>query len=188
LGEVVVWMSISIDGYMEGPERQIDWHAVDEELHTYFNDRIRQAGALLGGRVTHQLMESFWPEADQDPEIPQVMKEFAGIWRDKPKIVYSTTLEEAGWNTTIVREVVPGEVRALKSVYEGDLIVGGGRLATSFAERDLIDEYCIYIHPVILGDGVSLLDAPYRPVQLTLIETRVFGNGVVMLRYQRPKG
>src|SRR4051812_48529706 len=104
----IVWMlSVSVDGYMQGPNRELDWQIVDDELHDHFNEELRAMGAFLGGRVNHELMASVWPTADQDPSTPRPMAEFARIWRDMPKIVYSRTLQEAGWNSTIVREVVP---------------------------------------------------------------------------------
>jgi dihydrofolate reductase len=107
-------MSVSLDGFIEGPDREIDWHRVDAELHRHFNEVIRKFGGLLDGRVTHEPMAGFWPTADQDPGSTAEVAEFAAIWRDIPKFVYSRTLERADWNTTIVRDVVPDEVRALK--------------------------------------------------------------------------
>src|SRR5665811_181449 len=111
-------MSVSVDGFMEGPDREIDWHQVDDELHSHVNAELATMGAFLDGRVTYQLMTAFWPTADADPSSPRPVAEFARIWRDMPKIVYSRTLERADWNTTIVREVVVEEVMALRSCLE----------------------------------------------------------------------
>ncbi len=80
--KIVLMMGVSLDGYIEGPDRDISWHVVDEELHQYFNDTISQMGALLGGRVTHELMAAYWPTADADPDASPVEVEFARIWRD----------------------------------------------------------------------------------------------------------
>ena len=110
----------SLDGFIEGPNREIDWHLVDDEVHTHFNDLLRGMGGFLMGRVTYELMAGFWPTADTDPESTQPMLEFARIWRDMPRIVYSRTLEQADRNTTIVREVVPEEVMELKRQPGGD--------------------------------------------------------------------
>jgi len=85
-------MSVSLDGYIEGPNREIDWHLVDDELHRHFNDRLKGMGAFLSGRVTYELMASFWPTADSDPASTPPMVEFARIWRDMPKIVYSNEM------------------------------------------------------------------------------------------------
>src|SRR5256884_1204956 len=141
-------MSVSLDGYIEGPNREIDWHMVDDELHYHFNEQLKGMGAFLSGRVTYELMAAFWPTADSDPSSTKPMIEFARIWRDMPKIVYSKTLQRADWNTTVVRDVVPGEVGQLKAQPGGDLVLSGADLARAFMERDLIDEYLIQVHPV----------------------------------------
>jgi dihydrofolate reductase len=143
-------------------------------------------GAFLSGRVTYELMAGFWPTADADPSSTGPMVEFARIWRDTPKIVYSRTLERAGWNTTIVREVVPQEVRQLKARAGGDLALGGADLAATFLRQDLVDEYRIYVHPVRIGRGKPLFAPSDATVQLQLAESRTFGNGVVLLHYRRP--
>jgi dihydrofolate reductase len=186
MGNIVLMASISVDGYIEGPDREIDWHLVDDELHRHFNQLLAGMDAFLSGRVTWELMAGFWPTADQDPDSPEPMVEFARIWRDTPKVVYSRTLREAGWNTQIVREVVPEEVRALKTRHPGDLVLGGADLAAAFLDRDLVDEYRIYVHPVRIGRGKPLLAPSDTRAELRLVESRAFGNGVVLLHYRRP--
>lgn len=182
----IIWtMSVSFDGYMEGPNREIDWHMVDEELHRHMNDWLARAGGFLGGRVTYELMEAFWPTADQDPAAPPTIVEFAQIWRDMPKVVYSRTLERVGEKATVVRDVVPSEVLALKAQPGGDLVVGGGDLGAEFARHDLIDEYRLYVHPIVIGRGKPMLRPSDANVPLSLIESHTFGNGVVLLRYER---
>ncbi|MEU3463475.1 dihydrofolate reductase family protein [Streptomyces sp. NPDC006733] len=183
--KVILMMSVSLDGYIEGPERDIGWHQVDDELHQHFNDEIRALGALLSGRVTYELMADFWPTADKDPESSPVMAEFARIWRDIPKIVYSRTLERAEWNTTIERDVVVDDIRALRAAPGGDLAVGGADLAATFLRLDLVDEYRVYVHPVTIGRGKPLFPVADTRRTLRLRETRAFGNGVVLLRYER---
>lgn len=185
----LVWMmSVSVDGYMEGPDREIDWHMVDDELHRHMNDWLGEAGVFLEGRVTYELMADFWPTADQDPAASPTVVEFAGIWRDMPKLVYSRTLARADWNATVVREVVPAEILALKAQPGGDLVLGGSELAAEFARHDLIDEYRLYVHPVIIGRGKQMLQPSAAKVALQLVEAHTFGNGVHMLRYERRSG
>lgn len=186
--KIVLMMSVSLDGYMEGPHREIDWHLVDEELHGYFNEDLRGMGAFIDGRVTYELMAQFWPTADEDPSAPGPVRDFARIWRDMPKIVYSRTLERAEWNTTVVREVVPAEIEALKAEPGGDLMLGGADLGAAFAAHDLIDEYRIYVHPVLLGEGKRLFPPAAGRKALRLAGTRTFGNGVVLLRHVRERG
>ena len=184
--KIVVPMSISLDGYFEGPDRDIGWHLVDEELHDHFNEELAAMGAFLDGRVTYELMAGFWPTADTDPASTGPMVEFARIWRDMPKIVFSRTLERAGWNTTVVRDVVVEEVMKLKAEPGGDMVLGGADLAAAFMRHDLIDEYRLYVHPIVIGGGRALFQPSDAWITLRLAETRSFGNGVVLLRYQRP--
>ena len=184
--KIILAMQVSLDGFFEGPDRDISWHMVDDELHRHFNQQLSTMGAFLDGRVTYELMEGFWPTADQDPAAGAVMAEFARIWRDMPKIVYSRTLTSAAWNTTVVRDVVPEEVLALKEQPGGDLALGGAELADTFRRLGLIDEYWLYVHPVLIGRGRPLFKAADSIAQLRLLETRAFGNGVALLRSEWP--
>jgi len=183
--KIVLHMSVSLDGFFEGPDHDIGWHRVDDELHTYVNEHLAPLSAFLEGRVSYELMEGFWPTADQDPGISPPMREFAGIWRDMPKIVFSRTLEHVGENAEVRREVDPDEIRALKEEPGGDMAVGGADLADAFRRHDLIDEYRLYVNPVLLGRGRQLFAPADTPSDLRLVETHVFGNGVVLLRHAR---
>jgi dihydrofolate reductase len=184
--KIILMLSVSLDGFIEGPDRELDWHMVDDELHTHFNEQLSAMGAFLSGRVTHELMAGFWPTADTDPTSTGPMVEFARIWRDMPKIVYSRTLDHADWNTMVVSDVVAEEVMELKAQPGGDLALGGADIAAAFMRHDLIDEYRLYVHPVVIGRGKPLFPASDTKIALHLAETRTFGNGVVLLRYQRP--
>lgn len=180
---VVLTQSVSLDGFMEGPDRDISWHRVDDEVHSYLNRHLAAMGGFLSGRVTHQLMAEFWPTADQDPANAGPVAEFARIWREMPKIVYSRTLDRADWNTTVVREVVPAEVRALTAQPGGDLALGGANLAETFLRLGLVDEFHVLVHPVLVGAGTPLFHQ--ARANLRLLGTRTFGNGVVLLRHER---
>jgi dihydrofolate reductase len=182
---IVLMTSVSLDGFFEGPGGNLDWQLVDDEVHTEFNQVLRAMSAFLDGRVTYELMADFWPTADSDPESSPPMVEFARIWRDMPKVVFSRTLESAEWNTTVVRDVVPEEIRRMQAQPGGDMAVGGAQLADTFRKHDLIDEYRLYVHPVLLGRGTQLFRPADTPARLRLVETRTFGNGVVLLRYER---
>jgi dihydrofolate reductase len=182
--KIVLMMSVSLDGYIEGPDQEIDWHMVDDELHRHFNEQLGAMGAFLDGRVTYELMAAFWPTADTDPASSAPMVEFARIWRDMPKIVFSKTLERADWNTTIVRDLVVEEVMELKAQPGGDLALGGADLAAAFMRHDLIDEYRLYVNPIVIGQGKPLFQPSATRIDLRLAGTRSFGNGVVLLRYR----
>ena len=181
--------SVSVDGFMEGPDHDLGWHMVDDEILDHHNAWLAGAGAFLDGRVTYELMAAYWPTADRDPDTPRPVAEFARIWRAVPKIVWSRTMAETSeWNTTVLREVVPADVVELKARPGGDMVLGGAHLASEFARLDLIDEYRLYIHPVVIGRGTPALRPSDAKVPLNLVENHTFGNGVVMLRYQRRAG
>jgi dihydrofolate reductase len=139
----------------------------------------------MHGRVLYELMAAAWPHADTDPASTPPMVEFAKIWRETPKLVYSKTLDRADWNSTIVREVVPDEVQTLKAQPGGDMSVGGADLAAEFISQDLIDEYRIYVHPVLIGQGKPLFQPSHAHYPLRLAATHRFSNGVVLLHYAR---
>jgi dihydrofolate reductase len=186
--KIVLFMSMSLDGYAEGPKREIDWHRVDDELHGHFNDRLRAMSGFLTGRVTHELMASYWPTADEDPAAPARVAEYAAIWREMPKTVYSRSLhgtDRLEWNTIVKHAVDRVEILALKAQPGGDLALGGAGLAASLSELDLIDEYRVYIHPVLIGRGRPLFQTVDMRQDLGLVDTRTFGNGVVLLHYAR---
>ena len=182
---IVVSTSVSLDGYFEGPGHDLSWHLVDEELHAHFNDSLAAMSVFLDGRVTHELMASFWPAMAEDPDAEPVLAEFGRIWVEKPKIVFSRTLEDTRWNTTVRREVDPAEIRALQAEPGGDMVVGGAMLVDSFRRLDLIDEYRIFVHPVLVGAGTQFFRDAAALTSLELLETKTFGNGVVLLRYGR---
>lgn len=184
---VVAQMGVSLDGYFEGPDGDISWHRVDEEMLTYINQQLASMSAFLFGRVTYEQMEAFWPTADQQPDSAPSTVEFAGIWRTMPKVVYSRTLATAGDNATVVPDVVPDEVRALQALPGGDMVLGGAALGAAFRRHDLIDEYRLYVNPVLLGRGHLLFGPGETPTDLRLVETRTFGNGVVLLRHERSR-
>ena len=185
--KIIFMMSVSVDGFFEGPNHELDWQTVDDELHRHFNEQLGAMGAFLDGRVTYELMAGFWPTADRDPSSTGPMVEFARIWRDMPKIVFSRTLERADWNTSVVRDVVPEEIMELKAQPGGDMMLGGADLAAAFMRHDLIDEYRLYVHPVVIGQGKLLFQRSDTRIRLRLAEARTFGSGVVLRRYQRPE-
>jgi dihydrofolate reductase len=157
---------------------------VDEELHSCFNEEAREASAFLCGRRMYELMTDYWPTAGSGPSATPAEVDFAGIWRDKPKIVFSGTLDEVGWNSRLVREDAAGEVARLRAMPGYDMGVGGPTLAATLVRHGLIDEFRTYVNPVVLGAGKSFFPPLEDRVALKLLETRSFGWGVVMLRYE----
>jgi len=171
-------LSVSLDGFFEGPGGDISWHHVTEELHRDMNAVLGASGGLLNGRRNWQLMAGFWPDVASDE--PEVMQEFSAIWKRLPQHVFSTTLDSVEHGATLHRslDVVP----ALKAQASGDLYAGGGTLAAELARRGWVDSYVLHVNPVVLGAGTRLF-APGERQDLRLVAHKTYADGVVQLSY-----
>jgi len=187
VSKLIYSMSVSLDGYVATPDRSLDFVYVDDELHEVFNEEARSVGTMLYGRRMYELLVGYWPTGDQDPNATPAMRDFARIWRDKPKVVFSSTLDKVDWNTRLVRRDAMEEVRRLKQQPDNDMDVGGPTLASTLIEADLVDEFRMYVNPVMLGAGIPYFPRLGRRLDLHLIETRKFRGDVVHLRYERPR-
>jgi dihydrofolate reductase len=185
VSRVIYSLSVSLDGYVESATGSIDWTSPDDELHAFFNDETRGMGTLLHGRRTYELMASYWPTADQDPSAPATRADFARIWRETPKVVFSRTLDAVAWNSRLVREGAVEEVARLKQQPGNDMMVGGATLASTLIRHDLVDEFRLFLVPVVLGRGKPYFPGLDRQIEVRLVETRTFGSRVVYLRYER---
>jgi dihydrofolate reductase len=183
LRKLIYSMSVSLDGYIAGPGGNIDWSGPDEELHRFHNQEVRELSMHLLGRGLYETMV-YWETADRDPSMPEYQREFAGIWQELPKLVYSTTLEEVEGNSKLVREVVPDQIAELKAEPGKDIAVGGAGLASTFMKLGLIDEYRLFVNPVVLGAGTPYFPALKERIGLELVETRAFDSPAVYLRYR----
>ena len=183
MGKLIYLMNVSLDGYVETPDHALDWTTIDDELHEWFNDHTREVAASLYGRRLYELMAAYWPTAQTDPSATQVMRDFARIWLETPKIVFSSTLASVAWNSRLVRGDIADELARLRTEFDGDLEVGGPTLAAAFIRRGLIDEYRLVIHPVILGAGTPFFPPLEAPIRLRQIDSRRFDSGVVYLGY-----
>jgi dihydrofolate reductase len=181
--KLIYSMGVSLDGFIAGPGGEIDWSAPDEELHRFHNQQTRELGAHLCGRRLYETM-TYWETAGEDPSAPEHELEFAGIWKRLPKIVFSTTLESVVGNARLAAGGVAEEVATLKEQPGKDLAVGGAGLASSAIELGLVDEYRLFVSPVVLGGGTPYFPALEERIDLELIETRTFGSRVVYLRYR----
>jgi dihydrofolate reductase len=193
MGKVVYWMSVSLDGFIEARDGSIEWGMPDEVLFRSLTDDARRLGAFLNGRRTYEQMAGFWQTAGQDPSAPErvgdldpgLVAEFARVWRSKPKVVFSRTLTSVGPNARLAREDVAVEVARARQEVQGDLGVSGPTLAATLMQRGLVDEYRLFVRPIVLGGGKPYFGALERPIALRLVETRTFPGGVVLLRYER---
>jgi dihydrofolate reductase len=182
--ELIYSMGVSLDGFIAGPDGEIDWSAPDEELHRFHNHQARETGAYLYGRRLYEVM-AYWETADEKPSAPEHELEFARIWKDTPKIVFSKTLEKVEGNASLVRNGVAEEVAKLKEQPGKELAVGGAGLASTFMKLGLVDEYRLFVSPVVLGGGTPYFPALDERINLELVETQTFGSRVVYVRYRR---
>jgi len=184
---VVFSMGVSLDGFIAGPNGEIDWSAPDEELHRFHNEQTRELGAELCGRRLYEEMV-YWETADQNPAAAEHELEFARIWQALPKIVFSSTLETVEGNARLATGGPAEEVARLKEQPGKDVAVGGAGLAAGFTKLGLIDEYRLFVSPVVLGGGTPFFPALEDRIDLELVETRTFGSRVVYVRYRRTDG
>jgi len=182
--KVIYSMSVSLDGFIAGPRGEIDWGAPDEELHRFHNQQARELGAHLCGRRLYEEM-LYWETADENPSAAEHELEFARIWQSLPKVVFSKTLQKVEGNARLASEGVAEEVARLKEEPGGDLAVGGAGLASALIKLGLVDEYRLFVSPVVLGGGTPYFPALEQRIDLELVETRTFGPRVVYLRYAR---
>ena len=180
--KVIMFNMISPDGYFEGPDRDINWHQVDEEFNDFALEQLSSADGLVFGRITYQLMASFWPTPAGLEGEPAT----ASWMNSLPKYVFSKTLEKVGWNNT---QLISGEavemLKKLKQETGKDLFIfGSADLAATFTKHSLIDEYRLMVNPVVLGAGVPMFKDTEEMIKLTLIHMKVFRNGNALLSYQ----
>jgi len=178
--KVICQLSVSLDGYIEGPNREIDWHLVDDEFNAYAVQMLRASDVLIMGRKTYDLMAGYWPTAaDSDLAVKDKMN-------STPKLVFSRTLKRLEWqNSRLATGSIADEVARLKQVPgEGVLPVGGSDLAASFLEQGLLDELRIILTPTLLGAGKTLFDGIRKRYPLRLLSTRTFKSGNTALIYE----
>jgi dihydrofolate reductase len=181
---VIYSMSVSLDGFIAGPDGDIGWTAPGQDLFRFHVEQTREVSAHLCGRGLYETM-LVWETAEAPRFGPDEL-EFARIWKAIPKVVFSTTLEQVQGNAQLADDDVAGEVAKLKEAPgEGVVAVGGAGLAATLIELDLIDEYRLFVLPVVVGGGTSYFPARDRMIDLELLETRTFGSRVLYLRYLR---
>lgn len=185
MGKLIYTLNVSVDGFVETPDKSLAWTKVDDELHRWFNDDLREMDASLYGRRLYELMSAYWPTAGSDPAATEAMREFGRIWLETPRIVFSTTLPSVDFNSRLVRGDVGDVLARVRGEFQGDLEVGGPNLASQFVRRGLVDEYRLMVHPVVLGAGTPFFPQLDAAIDLHLAETRTFDSGVTLLRYER---
>lgn len=182
MGKLIYTAIASLDGYVADSQDRFDWAVPDDEVHAFINGLERPVRTYLYGRRMYETMAP-WDEARRTTDGPQVVREFASIWQRAEKVVYSTTLQAVTTAKTRVEPVFePGAVAELKETSPSDISIGGANLASHAARAGLIDEYQLFLVPVIVGNGRSWL-ADVTRVNLDLLDERSFRNGTVFLHY-----
>lgn len=177
-------MGISLDGYIVGPDGGFAWSAPDEEVFRFATDEVRQVGVHLLGRRLYETMR-YWETADQDPSLSDLEREFAALWTSLPKVVFSTTLTSVEGGYRLARGSLAEEVQRWRSEPgEKDIAIGGAALASEAADLDLINEYGLRVHPVLVGGGTPFFPRAEGRADLELLDSRTFSSGVVHLRYR----
>ncbi len=182
---LLFFMLVSLDGYFEGPNHDIGWHAVDEEFNDFAIRQLESVDLLLFGRVTYELMASYWPTPEALRDDPVV----AGKMNGTPKVVFSRTLAKAGWqNTRLVTTDAAREVVRLKREPGKDMIIfGSSDLTASLIPHGLIDEFRVMVGPIVLGAGKPLFAGLKERLPLKLVKTTKFRTGNVLLYYRPEK-
>lgn len=177
-------MNLSLDGYIAAPGGDLGWSMPSDELFQWWSDRVAATGLALYGRRLWQMMNAHWPTADQQPGVTPAHAEYAGRWRDMPKVVFSSTIGAVDGNARLVSGDAVAEITRLKAEDGGPMDVAGAALAGAAIRAGLVDEYAIVRHPVLVGGGTPFFPALESWVDLTLVETRTFPDGVLLTRYQ----
>ncbi len=173
---------VTLDGFFEGPNRDISWHNVDDEFNQFAIEQTSTVGAILFGRMTYELMASYWPTPAAQSDDPIV----ANLMNTLPKVVFSRTLQKAEWNNTrLIKDNVAEEILKMKQEPGNDLAVfGSADLLSTLLRLDLIDEHRVMINPVLIGSGTPLFKNIGQRVNLKRVKTRTFKSGNVLLYYQ----
>ncbi len=177
-------MSVSLDGYIVGPDGGFDWTTPDPEVFRFWIDDIREVGVHLLGRRLYETM-LYWETADQDQPLDEAELEWAALWKPLPKVVFSTTLSAVEGNARLASGGLADEIERLRAEPgDGEIAIGGATLAAEAAELGLIDEYRAMVHPVLVGGGIPFFPRRERRVNLELVETRTYSSRVVYVRYR----
>jgi len=178
-------MHISLDGFVAGPNGEMDWIKVDEEIFDHVGKRIGEGDTALYGRVTYQMMESYWPTAADQPGASKHDIEHSKWYANVHKVVLSKTLNDANLaNTTILSDNLSDNINEIKRQEGKDILLFGSPTAThSLMHLNLIDGYWLFVNPIILGKGIPLFVDVEDKIKLNLLTTRQFGCGVTELNY-----
>lgn len=181
---LIAQINVSLDGYIEDDDHEIDWQFVDAEYDEFILQTLRSLDAMVFGRKAYEPLSQYWPTAAENPAATPVDLEQARLMHELPKYVVSTTLRQTDWhNTYILHDVT--ELETIKTHHDGPIaIFAGGGLISSASDLGLVEEYRLTVNPVRLGSGTPLFRPSSKRLPLTLTDSRVFGSGAVLLTYR----
>jgi dihydrofolate reductase len=183
--KIIVFENVTLDGFMAGPNGEIDWAIRDDEVTQASQEGQDSTDLFLFGRVTYDMMASFWPT----PAGKSVNPVFAEVLNNTPKIVFSTTLQKADWqNTTVIKALHKAEILKLKQLPGKNMMIfGSGTIVEQLTKLGLIDEYQLMVNPLVLGKGKRLFKDISEKIDLKLVKAKTFRSGLVLLQYQPVK-
>lgn len=183
--KLIYFMHASLDGFVGGPNGEMNWIQINDEIFEYVDTITAKADTAVYGRVTYEMMEAYWPTAADKPNATQHDKNHSVWYKNVEKIVLSTTLSAEGReNTTIIRNQLKEQINAHKNKDgKNILIFGSPRASHALLAAGLIDEFWIFLNPVLIGQGMPLFKNINEITKLTLLETKVFSGGVIALHY-----
>ena len=183
--KIISFMHVSLDGYVAGPNGELDWVKVDEEMFDHVGKRINEGDTALYGRVTYQMMENYWPTAADKPTASKHDIEHSKWYKKVRKVVLSKTMQDEGLdNTQIISINLSDRINELKQQAGEDILLFGSPTAThSLIQQNLIDGYWLFVNPIILGEGIPLFAGIKDKIKLKLLTTRQFTSGVTELNY-----
>jgi len=186
---LIFFMHTSLDGFVAGPKGELNWAKLDDEIFDFVATMTEKADTALYGRVTYQLMESYWPTAADHPNASKHDKEHAAWYKKVPKVVLSRTISEKGLdNTTVISDKLAENIYKIKKQEGKNILIFGSPTAShSLLSEDLIDEFWLFVNPVLLGHGIPLFKGINETTNLNLIETKIFACGVIALHYEKAK-
>jgi dihydrofolate reductase len=189
--KVIVSMNITLDGYMSGPNCELDWHfdRWERDIGERLGEELNKADIILLGRITYEAMAKYWPRKETDLSCPRDDIAFAFMMNRHHKIVFSNTLEKTKWNnSTLIKGNIKDEINKLKQSDKKEnkniIVYGSGKLVATLIQLSLVDEYQLWVHPIILGKGKPLFKKLKYPSNLELVNSKTFKSGVVLLRYR----
>lgn len=186
---LIFFMHTSLDGFVAGPDGEMNWITVNDEIFDFVATMTDKADAALYGRITYEMMEGYWPTADAEPDASKHDKEHAAWYRNVSKIVLSTTLSGEGLvNTSVISDNLAENINNIKNRGGKDILIfGSPRASHSLLKEGLVDEFWLFVNPVLLGQGIPLFKDVPGITKLNFIESKAFASGVVAMHYTRKR-